>query len=1138
MKDIHAFEPIWENWVIDDEIGHGSYGTVWKAHREDQFCSVEQYAAVKHISIPKQEGQGEDDIPFPTEEAKSRYYRNMLNQLIGEINAMISLRGKPNIVSYEEHKVVPKDNNSGYDLFLRMELLTSISKYCPFEEYYKHPLKRSEVIQLGIDIATALEILENRNFVHRDVKPGNVFIDDEGHFKLGDFGTARVLEVTGNASTKAGTPNYMAPEVYTRVSRYDQTVDIYSLGIMLYRYMNNGYLPFMSETELEADIALTRRIQGEPLPPPCSADADLSKVILKACAYKPEDRYQNAAELINDLIKCKKKEIRETEVPVVCWLDDGEEIYRGYKKAGCNSQIKVTTQDIPYKKFTDDDKELISPREVSVSIDENGKCNPPEAAFVFSDCKTLFAVSVQIRCQDENHDEILVQKVQCIYQHRNLVKAPEIKGYAPVGQTEVEVEVLKNRTSRPPEVVFEYRKDKNPEREKTAECDVPIVCMLENGEEILNLRRTCREDASNLVTAPEITGYILIGEGSKTIRVSHTGDAEPDKVIFAYKRMKEEKKNALITVICRDDTGNEIKREVVIGEAGRIKKLTAPEIDGFRLSNESSRSVELTIDEKGIPEQDEVVFVFEKKKTGPGLKKTMIIGLAAAFILISAGIGTWLLNRPVSKYTVTWKYEDGTILEQDNEVASGTMPEYNGSVPSKEADQHYSYTFEKWQPAIETVTGDATYTATFTKKLRSYKITWQDDTGAIIDTTLAKYSTKPTHSDLMKEADQQYSYTFEKWQPAIETVAGDATYTAMFTKKLRSYKITWLDDTGAIIDTTLAEYGTKPNHSDPTKGTDQQYTYTFENWQPAIETVTDDATYTATYKKKVRTYKITWLDDTGAIIDTTRAEYGTKPTHPAHAKEADQQYLYIFEKWQPTIETVTGDATYTATYKKKVRTCRITWLDDTGARIDITRAEYGTKPTHSDPIKEADRQYSYTFEKWQPDIETVTGDATYSATFKKELRRYTITWQDDTGTTIDTTLVEYGTKPTHPDPIKNADQQYSYTFEKWQPDIETVTGDATYTATFTAEPITTSKSHWICSKCNAENSTNDLFCTNCAQTRLCLECGYSVPRDDRFCSNCRTEAGKWKCLKCGTYSDANNRFCENCGTERHEPGVH
>ena len=181
MKDIRAFEPIWENWVIDEKLGEGSFGTVWKAHREDQFSHVRQEAAVKHISIPKE--PNDDDISFSSEDIRGKYYRSQLDQLIIEIDAMVSLKGKPNIVSYEEHKVVPKENNSGYDLFLRMELLTSLPKY--IKDELKRSLSRAEVIKLGIDIATALEVLEDRSFVHRDIKPFNIFRDKEGNeFKM------------------------------------------------------------------------------------------------------------------------------------------------------------------------------------------------------------------------------------------------------------------------------------------------------------------------------------------------------------------------------------------------------------------------------------------------------------------------------------------------------------------------------------------------------------------------------------------------------------------------------------------------------------------------------------------------------------------------------------------------------------------------------------------------------------------------------------------------------------------------------------------------------------------------------------------------------------------------------------------
>lgn len=142
MSDISAFGPIWDNWMIDEMIGQGSYGTVWKAHSSDQFTHITQYAAVKHISIPK-EGCSEDDMPSVTTQSRVNYYKGMLDQLVLEIQAMVDLKGKQNIVSYEAHKVIPKADQAGYDLFLRMELLTSLNAYVKQKNGSAQPLPYS-----------------------------------------------------------------------------------------------------------------------------------------------------------------------------------------------------------------------------------------------------------------------------------------------------------------------------------------------------------------------------------------------------------------------------------------------------------------------------------------------------------------------------------------------------------------------------------------------------------------------------------------------------------------------------------------------------------------------------------------------------------------------------------------------------------------------------------------------------------------------------------------------------------------------------------------------------------------------------------------------------------------------------------
>ena len=117
--------------------------------------------------------------------------------------------------------------------------------------------------------------------------------------------------------------------------------------------------------------------------------------------------------------------------------------------------------------------------------------------------------------------------------------------------------------------------------------------------------------------------------------------------------------------------------------------------------------------------------------------------------------------------------------------------------------------------------------------------------------------------------------------------------------------------------------------------------------------------------------------------------------------------------------------------------------------IDTTTVAYGETPTHADATKDATAQYTYTFAGWTPAITAVTGDATYKATFNETVNAYTITWLNDDGSLIDTTTVDYGTVPTHADATKAEDYAYTYTFAGWDKEIAAVTGDATYTATFT-----------------------------------------------------------------------------------------
>ena len=400
----------------------------------------------------------------------------------------------------------------------------------------------------------------------------------------------------------------------------------------------------------------------------------------------------------------------------------------------------------------------------------------------------------------------------------------------------------------------------------------------------------------------------------------------------------------------------------------------------------------------------------------------------------------------INSYTVTWKDENGSVLGTDT-VEYGTVPTTN-ITPTKDATAQYTYTFAGWTPSITNVTGDVTYTATYTSTVNKYTVTWLNEDGSVLGSELVEYGTVPTHKAPTKPATAQYTYKFAGWDKEVVAVTGNVTYTATYTSTVNKYTVTWLDEDGTKLGTDTVEYGKVPSHEAPTKESTVQYTYTFAGWTPAVTKVTGDATYTATYASTVNSYKVTWQNDDGSIIDVTTVEYGKVPTPVTATKPATAQYTYTFTGWKEEIVEVTGDVTYTALYSATVNKYVVTWLNDNGTLIETEEYEYGQMPSHEAPVKKPTSVYTYTFTGWHKELVEVTENTAYKATFAEAKRKYEITWLDDDGSLIDTTLVEYGQLPTHEDPVKESTAQYTYTFDYWMGGVSVVTKEATYQAKY------------------------------------------------------------------------------------------
>ena len=187
---------IFQTWSIQRLIGEGSFGKVFEIRRED-FGEV-YTAALKVITVPqnKNELQSAYDEGM-TETQAEEYFYGMVQDIVREFAIMARLKGTGNVVSYEDHTVIRHQDGLGWDILIRMELLTPLLAYAKLS-----PFTRRDVIRLGIDICKALELCQKYNVIHRDIKPENIFVSGSGDFKLGDFGIARTIERASSGLSK------------------------------------------------------------------------------------------------------------------------------------------------------------------------------------------------------------------------------------------------------------------------------------------------------------------------------------------------------------------------------------------------------------------------------------------------------------------------------------------------------------------------------------------------------------------------------------------------------------------------------------------------------------------------------------------------------------------------------------------------------------------------------------------------------------------------------------------------------------------------------------------------------------------------------------------------------------------------
>lgn len=459
-------------------------------------------------------------------------------------------------------------------------------------------------------------------------------------------------------------------------------------------------------------------------------------------------------------------------------------------------------------------------------------------------------------------------------------------------------------------------------------------------------------------------------------------------------------------------------------------------------------------------------------------KSSKIVKEAIELALSGASSGS---EETETYYTVKWKSYDGNSTLAADSVKEGEKPTYSGITPSKASDTQYDYVFSGWSTQtyqssgtatenLPKVSGNITYYATFRQVA---KVTVQDGIYGDNSTVLEKFAYQPIVSLTVENgiitsfnADVETNATnkgFFRIAAAgirnqienrnvsvtenIDTVSG-ATFVsralitdiqkALSESPKGTYTVKWINDNGTVLENDIMPYGSRTvyNGEAPVKANDGQYTYTFEQWTPTVETfVTENKTYTAQYSAE----EIPQISKiSGKYIDGTQyVAYGYTPVVKLTVQDniitavnvttddsgSNTYYINTGVNWLKNglvgktadetsvdeIDTVSGATVVKNALRQSAKKALsaenlIEWKDYDDTLLDSAYVSDGTMPFYDgDTPSRAD----YNFTGWTPNIHTVSGSEIYVADYEADNTTYRVVYDLDGGSGVIAESTEY-----------------------------------------------------------------------------------------------------------------------------------
>lgn len=290
MSDLKMISPLLDQMVVEKEPA-GQSGriccTLRKATTGERFI-------LKRLSIPASDGQVHALIlsgAYADEDAVQEYYGSVVEGMKAELNAGKKLTATGCFAGAVDYQIERKETGVGYDIYILYP------RYVPLSELMrKEAMTSLRAVNLGLDICESLSACREAGYLFGNLKPENIFLTPSGRFLLGDLGLVALEDLQYACLPEEYIGAYAAPELSDFTAAPNPTIDIYSLGMVLHRIYNANHSPFEDEETGEA-MADKLRLSGKPLPTPLYADYELASIILRACAFRPVERFQTPAEL-------------------------------------------------------------------------------------------------------------------------------------------------------------------------------------------------------------------------------------------------------------------------------------------------------------------------------------------------------------------------------------------------------------------------------------------------------------------------------------------------------------------------------------------------------------------------------------------------------------------------------------------------------------------------------------------------------------------------------------------------------------------------------------------------------------------------------------------------------------------------